>query len=171
MEGPDSDEWPPVGTPPTKRPLTARVGLIRTWFHSLPGGPALFRTLVALLGLVVVALGLVLVPLPGPGWLIVVGGIAIWAVEFVWARHLLRFTTEQLYRWNAWQRGQHWLVRVPMLLALLTIAAATLWLSIKQGFGFDPIERIFGAPAPGGLEGAIMPGAGLTVGADGGTVD
>jgi uncharacterized protein (TIGR02611 family) len=111
----------------------------------MPGGPALFRTLVGLLGLVVVALGLVLVPLPGPGWLIVLGGVAIWAIEFMWARNLLRFTTEQLYRWNTWQRGQHWLVRLPLLLGLLAITTAALWLSIKQSFGVDLIERIFGA--------------------------
>jgi uncharacterized protein (TIGR02611 family) len=141
--------------------LTGRVGPIRLWFHSQPGGPALFRALVGLLGLVVVALGLILVPLPGPGWLIVLAGIAIWAIEFVWARQLLRFTTEHLYRWNAWQRGQHWLVRVPMLLALLAIAAATLWLSIKQGFGFDPIERFFGAGASSAFDGGGMPGAAL----------
>jgi uncharacterized protein (TIGR02611 family) len=154
MEGSDSDERPSPDTPHTKSFLTRRVGPIRIWFYSQPGGQALFRTLVGLSGLVVVALGLVLIPLPGPGWLIVLSGIAIWAIEFVWARHLLRFTTEQLYRWNAWQRGQHWLVRVPMLLALLAVAAAALWISIKQSFGFDPIERIFGA------------GPGLTFGAD-----
>jgi uncharacterized protein (TIGR02611 family) len=147
MEGSNSDERPPLRTPPTKRLLTARVGPIRAWFHSKRGGQALFRTLVGLLGLVVVALGLALVPLPGPGWLIVLGGLAIWAIEFVWARHLLAFATEHLYRWNTWQRGQHWMIRIPVLLALVAVGAGALWLSIKQGLGFDPIERIFD---PGG---------------------
>ena len=40
-------------------------------------------------GLVLVAGGLVLVPLPGPGWLIVFLGIGIWATEFPWAARLL----------------------------------------------------------------------------------
>jgi uncharacterized protein (TIGR02611 family) len=108
--------------------------------------------MIGLLGLVLVVLGLVLVPLPGPGWLIVLAGIAVWAVEFIWARHLLRFTTGQLYRWNTWQRSQPWLVRIPMLLVLVAVAAAALWLSIKHGLGIDPIERVFGAgtrPTPG----------------------
>lgn len=144
MEGSDSDERLPSGTPPIKGPLTARIGRIRCWFHARRGGPATFRTLIGLSGLVVVALGLVLVPLPGPGWLIVLTGLAIWAIEFVWARQLLSFTTQQLYRWNAWQRGRHWLVRIPLLLAVLTITAAVLWLSIKQGLGVDLMDRIFG---------------------------
>ncbi|NJC66246.1 TIGR02611 family protein [Planosporangium flavigriseum] len=110
----------------------------------MPGGPALFRLLVGLTGLVVVAVGLALVPLPGPGWVIVLGGVAIWAIEFMWARHLLRYTTEQLYRWNVWQRGQHWLVRVFLLLAVLAITATVVWLSIKQTFGFDVIDYVLG---------------------------
>ncbi|GAA1818428.1 hypothetical protein GCM10009835_43140 [Planosporangium flavigriseum] len=144
MEGFDSDERPPSRTPLIKRSLTARIGPIRTWFHSVPGGPALFRLLVGLTGLVVVAVGLALVPLPGPGWVIVLGGVAIWAIEFMWARHLLRYTTEQLYRWNVWQRGQHWLVRVFLLLAVLAITATVVWLSIKQTFGFDVIDYVLG---------------------------
>jgi uncharacterized protein (TIGR02611 family) len=146
MEGSDSDERLSSGTPPAKGRRTAWVGLIRTWCNSLPGGETVFRSLVGLTGLVIVILGLILVPLPGPGWLIVLTGIAIWAIEFMWARRLLRFTTAQLYRWNSWQRGLHWLIRVPLLAAfvaaLLVITAAGLWLSIKQGLGFGPVKRI-----------------------------
>jgi uncharacterized protein (TIGR02611 family) len=103
--------------------------------------------MVGLVGLVVVALGVVLIPLPGPGWLIVLTGIAIWAIEFVWARHLLQYTHEQAQRWSVWQRGQHWLVRILLLSALIAIAATTLWLSLRHGLGIDPIERLFGAAA------------------------
>jgi len=36
-------------------------------------------------------LGLALVPLPGPGWLIVFLGLGIMATEFAWAERLLDF--------------------------------------------------------------------------------
>jgi uncharacterized protein (TIGR02611 family) len=32
-----------------------------------------------------------LVPLPGPGWLIVFAGLAILATEYVWAQRLLNY--------------------------------------------------------------------------------
>jgi uncharacterized protein (TIGR02611 family) len=124
------------------------VAPIRARFHATPAGRMLFRALVALLGLVFVVVGLVLVPLPGPGWLIVLAGLAVWAVEFAWAGHLLTFAHRRLALWNAWIRHQHWLVRVPLLVVLLALVAVTLWLSAKYGLGVDPIEHVFGAGAP-----------------------
>jgi uncharacterized protein (TIGR02611 family) len=139
------DERSSAGIPPTKAPLTSKVIPIRAWFHTLPGGQTLFRTLVGLVGLVFVVLGLALVPLPGPGWLIVIAGIGVWAIEFVWARSLLRLTHERLYRWNAWQREQHWLVRALLLSALIVTVVTALWLSLKHGFGIDPTARLLDA--------------------------
>jgi uncharacterized protein (TIGR02611 family) len=42
----------------------------------------------AFLGAAVILIGIVLLPLPGPGLLIIVGGIAILARHFVWAKRL-----------------------------------------------------------------------------------
>jgi uncharacterized protein (TIGR02611 family) len=120
------------------------VDAIRAKFHALPAGSTLFRVLIGVLGLVFVAVGLLLVPLPGPGWLIVIAGVAIWSVEFAWARRLLRYAREQLHRWNEWMRRQSWLVRAPLLLALFAFVLAVAWLSAKHLFGFDAVERIFG---------------------------
>jgi uncharacterized protein (TIGR02611 family) len=145
MTGRASDERPPSSSTPGSYSRHSRITPVRAWFHARPGGQALFRALVGLLGLVVVMLGLALVPLPGPGWLVVLTGVAIWAVEFVWAQHLLRYTNERLHRWNGWQRGQHWLVRIALLVTLVVMGTVTLWLSIKHGLGFDPIKHIIGA--------------------------
>jgi uncharacterized protein (TIGR02611 family) len=49
------------------------------------------RMAITVAGFVVVFVGLILVPLPGPGWLIVFAGLAILATEYVWARRLLGF--------------------------------------------------------------------------------
>lgn len=43
------------------------------------------------LGFTVVLLGIVLLPLPGPGWLIIAGGFAILAQDFAWADRVLRY--------------------------------------------------------------------------------
>ncbi|MFI6249411.1 TIGR02611 family protein [Streptomyces sp. NPDC051016] len=47
-------------------------------------------------GLAVVAVGIVLLPLPGPGWVVIFGGMAIWATEFVWAQLVLRWTKRKV---------------------------------------------------------------------------
>ncbi len=49
------------------------------------------RIAVTIAGFVVVVAGAILIPLPGPGWLIVFGGLAILATEYVWARRLLNY--------------------------------------------------------------------------------
>ncbi|MFJ4471253.1 TIGR02611 family protein [Streptomyces sp. NPDC089424] len=51
---------------------------------------------VFLVGLAVVGTGIVLLPLPGPGWVIIFGGMAIWATEFVWAQLVLRWTKRKV---------------------------------------------------------------------------
>ncbi|MFH8571065.1 TIGR02611 family protein [Streptomyces sp. NPDC017993] len=47
---------------------------------------------VFVVGLAVVVAGVIMLPLPGPGWLVIFGGMAIWATEFVWAQLVLRWT-------------------------------------------------------------------------------
>ena len=49
------------------------------------------RIAVTIVGFAVLILGIVLIPLPGPGWAIVFGGLAILATEYVWAQRLLNF--------------------------------------------------------------------------------
>lgn len=51
---------------------------------------------VFLVGLAVVAGGVVMLPLPGPGWLVIFAGMAIWATEFVWAQLVLRWTKRKV---------------------------------------------------------------------------
>src|SRR3954451_20465125 len=80
----------------------SRFDQIRNWFYATRAGRIAFRVIVGVLGLALVVVGLLLVPLPGPGWLIVVAGFAIWAVEFAWARRLLHRTRELLSGWNIW---------------------------------------------------------------------
>jgi uncharacterized protein (TIGR02611 family) len=79
-----------------------------------------YRIAVGVLGGLVVALGVVAIPLPGPGWLIVIAGLFVLATEFVWAERLLEFTKKHVTRWTDWVTDQPLWVR--LLLALATAA-------------------------------------------------
>lgn len=51
---------------------------------------------VFIVGLAVVIIGIIMLPLPGPGWLVIFAGMAIWATEFVWAQLVLRWTKRKV---------------------------------------------------------------------------
>ena len=40
-------------------------------------------------GFTLLVLGVVMIVTPGPGWLVILGGLGVLAAEFVWARRLL----------------------------------------------------------------------------------
>lgn len=79
-----------------------------------------YRVGVGLVGVVVVAVGLATIPLPGPGWLTVIAGLFILASEFTWAERLLEYTKERVSRWSDWVAGRSVWVRA--LLGLATAA-------------------------------------------------
>ncbi|MEV6108378.1 TIGR02611 family protein [Streptomyces sp. NPDC051940] len=51
---------------------------------------------VFVVGLAIVALGVVMLPLPGPGWVVIFLGMAVWATEFVWAQVVLHWTKRKV---------------------------------------------------------------------------
>ncbi|MEU3032039.1 TIGR02611 family protein [Streptomyces incarnatus] len=51
---------------------------------------------VFVIGLAVVIAGVAMLPLPGPGWVVIFAGMAIWATEFVWAQLVLRWTKRKV---------------------------------------------------------------------------
>ncbi|NEE35689.1 TIGR02611 family protein, partial [Streptomyces sp. SID7982] len=51
---------------------------------------------VFVVGLGVVVAGVLMLVLPGPGWLVIFAGMAIWATEFVWAQLVLRWTKRKV---------------------------------------------------------------------------
>jgi uncharacterized protein (TIGR02611 family) len=55
-----------------------------------------WQVLVFVIGLAVVVAGIIMLPLPGPGWVVIFGGMAIWATEFVWAQLVLRWTKRKV---------------------------------------------------------------------------
>ncbi|HET6534263.1 MAG TPA: TIGR02611 family protein [Actinoplanes sp.] len=92
---------------------------------------------VGVFGGLVVALGIVLIPFPGPGWAIVILGLAIWAIEFVWAKHLLAFTKRHVLSWTHWVGRQSLPLRCLIGVAGMLFVGAVVWTSVKVSFGLD----------------------------------
>jgi uncharacterized protein (TIGR02611 family) len=79
-----------------------------------------YRITIAVVGGAIVIGGFALVPLPGPGWLIVFVGLAILATEFEWAHRLEKFARAKVSGWTHWLGEQNLAVRA--LFAALTAA-------------------------------------------------
>lgn len=82
--------------------FTAAFRRARALAHRTRMGRTVWRVAIAVAGAIVVVGGIVLLPLPGPGWLIIFAGIGIWATEFAWATRLLRWTRRQVQRLLGW---------------------------------------------------------------------
>jgi uncharacterized protein (TIGR02611 family) len=92
----------------------------------------IIRAVVVLAGFVVVLAGIVMIPLPGPGLLVVAAGLAVLALEFVWAERLLERTidemskaTDKVKRASRWQQAV--LVFLGALAAVAVVTAAYAW--------------------------------------------
>ena len=71
-----------------------------------------YRIGVGLVGGIVVAAGIVTIPLPGPGWVTVFAGLFVLATEFTWAERLLEFAKRHVSRWTSWLGRQPLVVRL-----------------------------------------------------------
>ena len=120
-----------------------QLQVVRDRIRSTRTGRLTLQLIIALLGAVVVTIGIILIPFPGPGWLIVLAGLAIWAVEFVWAQRLLSFTRDQLEKWWHWLGRQHWAVRVTAGLVGLVFVGTVVWLSLRFSFGVRSVGDIW----------------------------
>jgi uncharacterized protein (TIGR02611 family) len=96
-----------------------------------------YRVVVGVVGAAVVVLGFVLIPLPGPGWLIVFAGLAILATEFAWAERLLRYARHKVHGWTTWVTGQSLMVRALIGLGGLLVVAGAIWVYLE----------VYGAPS------------------------
>ncbi len=83
-------------------PIRRWLGGVRAQVASRPRLNLAYRILVATLGTLIVLVGIVLIPLPGPGWLIVFLGLAVLSTEFHWARRLSAYAKRMLARFWAW---------------------------------------------------------------------
>lgn len=97
------------------------------------------RALITLLGWSVLLLGIVMIPYPGPGWVVVFIGLSLLAREYSWAKDLHVYAEDKYMKWQRWLVRQKLYIKVLFwLLTGLTIAV-TVWL--LNGYGF--INQLF----------------------------
>ncbi|MGC4807486.1 TIGR02611 family protein [Micromonospora sp. DT233] len=145
--GPDGTDSPAVGggTAVAERRrgrLRQRVHTTLDLIRSNPTGRVTLKIAVSVAGALVVAVGIALIPLPGPGWLLVIAGLGIWAVEFHWARRLLAFTRGHVQRWTRWVTRQSLPVRFVLGAVGLVFVSVVVWLSLKYSLGIDLVARV-----------------------------
>lgn len=119
------------GPPSRWRRVTERFVLWREGIRSRRTAYAVYRVVVAVVGGAFVVGGLALVPLPGPGWLIVILGLIVLASEFVWAAHVLWFTRRTLSAWTDWVKASPVWVRIGLAALTTAFVAGVMWTLLK----------------------------------------
>lgn len=151
LPGPDAHSRFTVGDSesgrgPSPQMSPGRVARLLAPLRATRTGRLGVRIGIGVLGLIVVLGGLVLVPLPGPGWLIVFAGLAIWSLEFHWAARLQAWGRRQFSRWTSWVMRHGWPVRIAVGVATAVFVAAVVVLSLWLSFGpgiFDRVRGLF----------------------------
>ena len=85
-----------------------------------------YRAGFATVGFVIVALGLLLIPLPGPGLVVLAVGLAMLALEFRWAERMLERCVDRIERATSGRLGKV-LTGAAVVGAVGAVAAAGLW--------------------------------------------
>jgi uncharacterized protein (TIGR02611 family) len=124
-----------IPQPPPPRGFRRRIdgvqARLKAFRYSIENRPTLrraWRAGITVVGLAVLGLGILAIPYPGPGWLIVFAGLAILATEFIWAKHLLHYGRGKYEAWTDSLGRQSRLVRILVLAATALIVVITLWL-------------------------------------------
>ena len=108
------------------------------------------KVLIGFVGWAVLLLGIVMVPYPGPGWVVVFIGLSILATEFDWAKDFHDFAHVRYKRWLDWIAVQPWYVRVLFWCLTAITVVVTVWLINGYGvmnawfnLGLDWLESPF----------------------------
>jgi uncharacterized protein (TIGR02611 family) len=83
-----------------------------------------YRVSFAAIGILIIILGLILVPLPGPGWLIVALGVGMLALEFDRMERLLEKILDRIEATSEKLSNPQ-----KLLIGLLAIAGAAAWIT------------------------------------------
>jgi uncharacterized protein (TIGR02611 family) len=119
----------------------ARLRLLRETVRRRPALARVYRLVVGIIGWAIVLLGLLLVPLPGPGWALVFVGLAVLASEFHWARRIQQAGKRVFDRCSGWLRRQSRTVRAALgsafvVLAGVALAGYTAWRGVPEWLPF-----------------------------------
>lgn len=91
------------------------------------------KALIGFVGWAVLLLGLVMIPYPGPGWLVVFIGLSILAREFTWAHRLHVYGRARYDTWQRWIKQQPITIKVLFWTLTAVTVVITIWL--LNGYG------------------------------------
>lgn len=91
------------------------------------------RLVIGASGGVVLVVGIIAIPYPGPGWLIVFAGLAILATEFAWAQRILDMAKGKYDSWQAWLARQSFVIKATVWTVTAVVVVLTIWL--LNGYG------------------------------------
>jgi len=128
---------------PAADPSLGRVERFLERHRRTAVGRLYVRIVITALGLAVIGVGIILLPLPGPGWVIIFGGMAIWSLEYEWAARLRRFTIRQVTAWTKWLGRQSWWMRTVVALGLLVVVAVAIAGSLLVSLGPDFFQNMW----------------------------
>ena len=100
------------------------------------------KILIGTVGGLLVVVGLIMVPAPGPGWLVVIAGLSVLALEFEWARHVLELVRERVLAWTHWIGARSLAFRAAIGLGGVLVLGAATWVSLKYGMHFDAVQWV-----------------------------
>lgn len=91
------------------------------------------RLVVSVSGGSVIIIGVIAIPYPGPGWLIVFAGLGILSKEFIWAAKALSYARKKYDAWNVWIKDQNRFVQSITFIITCVVVVVTVW--IFNGYG------------------------------------
>lgn len=97
------------------------------------------KIVITICGLLLLAVGVIAMPYPGPGFLIILIGLAILAKEYEFAERWLTKGERAYESWKAWLGRQNVIVGIIFFLVAAAVGLAMLWLMN----GLSPINRFF----------------------------
>lgn len=111
------------------------------------------RSVVTIVGALIVAAGFALMVLPGPGILLVVVGLAVLATEYAWAQNLLGSAKEKAVKAQEEAVASPWRTGATVLFALGTMAVGVTMLVVDDVDwpAWDGLIDSFWTPLTGGI--------------------
>ena len=83
---------------------------------------------IAIVGGVIVLAGIIMIPYPGPGWLVVFSGLAVLATEFKFASTALKYLKKKYDAWKIWLVKQPKIIQFLFLAFTGLVVFVTIWL-------------------------------------------
>ena len=91
------------------------------------------KVLIGFAGWIVLLAGIVMIPYPGPGWVVVFIGLSILAKEFQWAQESHDYVHDKYDRWQRWLARQPGYIKAIFWILTAATVVGTIWL--LNGYG------------------------------------